>query len=40
VQTAQDRAALRLLFELKDKAGETSVDLHFGPSAPAGNEGP
>ena len=27
------------LFELKDKAGEKSVDLYFGPKAPQGHEG-
>jgi hypothetical protein len=37
VQTDQDKAALRSLFELKDATGD-SVDLHFGPSAPAGKE--
>src|SRR5262249_45337057 len=39
VQTDQGKAALRSLFELKDKAGENSVDLYFGPNAPAGKEG-
>jgi hypothetical protein len=38
IQTDQDKAALRSLFELKDKAGY-AVDLHFGPKAPAGHEG-
>jgi hypothetical protein len=38
VQTDQGKAALRSLFELKDLSGP-SVDLYFGPSAPAGNEG-
>lgn len=37
VVTAQDRAALRSLFELKDLQG-ASVDLYFGPTAPAGQE--
>lgn len=37
VQTDQGKAALRSLFELKDLAGD-SVDLYFGPSAPAGQE--
>ena len=32
------KAALRLLFELKGKTG-SSVDLYFGPTAPAGHEG-
>jgi hypothetical protein len=39
IQTDQDKAALRSLFELKDKAKEKSVDLYFGPKAPAGKEG-
>ncbi len=39
VQTAQDKAALRSLFELKDRAGEKSVNLYFGSNAPAGHEG-
>lgn len=38
VQTDQAKAALRSLFELKGAAGD-SVDLHFGPTAPAGKEG-
>ncbi len=38
VRASQDNAALRSLFELKDLTG-TSVDLHFGPRAPAGQEG-
>ncbi|MEJ1242537.1 DUF1254 domain-containing protein [Chryseolinea sp. T2] len=37
IATAQNKAALRSMFELKDKAG-SSVDLYFGPSAPAGKE--
>jgi hypothetical protein len=37
VVTQQDRAALRSLFELKDLQG-SSVDLYFGPTAPAGQE--
>jgi hypothetical protein len=39
VQTDQGKAALRSLFELKDKAGENSVALYFRPNAPAGKEG-
>jgi len=35
VQTDQGRAALRSLFELKQVSG-SSVDLHFGPTAPKG----
>ena len=37
IQTDQKKAALRSLFELKDLSGE-SVDLHFGPTAPKGQE--
>ena len=39
IQTDQDRAALRTPFELKDKTGEKTLDLYFGPQAPAGQEG-
>src|SRR5215510_6602215 len=39
VQTDQDKAALRSLFELKDVKGNAPVDLYFGPKAPAGQEG-
>jgi hypothetical protein len=39
VQTDQAKAALRSLFELKDKAGQPSVDLYFGPNPPSGTEG-
>lgn len=35
--TNQGKAALRSLFELKDKTG-SSVDLYFGPRAPRGQE--
>jgi hypothetical protein len=38
IQTDQDKAALRSLFELKDATG-SSADLYFGPTAPAGREG-
>lgn len=38
VATDQNKAALRSMFELKDKAGEASVDLYFGPTEPAGKE--
>lgn len=38
VQTEQDKAALRSLFELKDVAAGAPVDLFFGPQAPAGQE--
>lgn len=37
IQTDQNKAALRSLFELKDASGE-SVDLYFGPNAPEGHE--
>jgi hypothetical protein len=39
IKTAQDKAALRSLFELKDLGDAKSVDLFFGPKAPAGQEG-
>ncbi|WP_020469483.1 DUF1254 domain-containing protein [Zavarzinella formosa] len=39
IQTDQKKAALRSLFELKDMAGEKSIDLYFGPKAPTGHEG-
>src|SRR5262249_29730587 len=39
VQTPQDKAALRSLFELKDTGDAKSIDLYFGPKAPAGQEG-
>jgi hypothetical protein len=38
VQTDQGKAALRSLFELKDKAG-ASLDLYFGPKVPTNHEG-
>lgn len=38
VQTDQGYAALRSMFELKDFAKDPSVDLYFGPTAPAGKE--
>jgi len=37
IQTAQKKAALRSMFELKDATG-SSADLYFGPTAPAGQE--
>jgi hypothetical protein len=37
IATDQKKAALRSLFELKNKSG-ASVDLYFGPNAPAGHE--
>jgi hypothetical protein len=39
IATDQAKAALRSLFELKDKTGQKSVDLYFGPTAPKGGEG-
>jgi hypothetical protein len=39
IQTDQDRAALRSLFELKDTGGARSLDLYFGPKAPRGQQG-
>jgi hypothetical protein len=38
VQTDQDKAALRSMFELKDIDGSAPADLYFGPDAPTGNE--
>jgi len=37
IDTDQGKAALRSMFELKDKTG-SAVDLFFGPKAPAGHE--
>ena len=37
IQTAQNKAALRSLFELKDATG-SAIDLYFGPTAPPGHE--
>ncbi len=39
VQTDQDKAALRSMFELKNAATSEPTDLYFGPTAPAGHEG-
>lgn len=39
VQTDQDKAALRSLFELKDIDKSKPVNLYFGPKAPKGMEG-
>jgi hypothetical protein len=39
IVTDQGKAALRSLFELKGKGGSGSLDLYFGPKAPAGHEG-
>lgn len=38
VQTDQDKAALRSLFELKDIDTSKPVDLYFGPTAPKDGE--
>jgi hypothetical protein len=38
VQTDQDKAALRSLFELKNVSTTQPTELYFGPSAPAGHE--
>jgi len=35
IQTAQKKAALRSMFELKDSTGQ-SADLFFGPTPPEG----
>jgi hypothetical protein len=37
IQTPQNKAALRSLFELTDPTGDIT-DLHFGPSPPNGKE--
>jgi hypothetical protein len=39
VQTAQDKAALRSLYEKFTPSADGSVDLYFGPKAPDGKEG-
>lgn len=39
IVTAQNSAALRSLFELRDLPAGGTVDLYFGPTAPAGQEG-
>jgi len=38
VQSDQDKAALRSLFELKDVSTSQPTDLYFGPNAPTGHE--
>ena len=38
VQTDQDKAALRSLFELKNVSSTQPTELYFGPTAPAGHE--
>jgi hypothetical protein len=38
IQTDQDKAALRSMFELKDVKGSEPINLYFGPAAPAGQE--
>jgi hypothetical protein len=39
IQADQGKAALRSLFELADVAQDAPLDLYFGPTAPAGEEG-
>jgi hypothetical protein len=39
IATDQEKAALRSLFELADAGDGDNVTLHFGPDAPAGQEG-
>jgi len=39
VITDQGKAALRSLFELKEKVGTAPLELYFGPKAPVGHEG-
>ena len=39
VQTDQNKAALRSLFELKDVSMSEPTELWFGPTAPAGKKG-
>jgi hypothetical protein len=39
IQTAQDKAALRSLVELKDTSKDGAIELYFGPRAPAGGKG-
>jgi hypothetical protein len=38
IQTDQNKAALRSLFELKNAMKGDSIDLYFGPDAPAGKD--
>jgi hypothetical protein len=38
IQTDQDKAALRSMFELKDLTGDKPVELYFGPAPPVGHE--
>ena len=38
IATDQGKAALRTLFELKDKLTGKTLDLYFGPTAPTGQE--
>jgi hypothetical protein len=38
IQTGQAKALLSSLFDFPDAAGDDSVDLFFGPAAPAGHE--
>jgi hypothetical protein len=38
VQTDQDKAALRSLFELKDVSNAQPTELYFGPTMPTGGD--
>jgi hypothetical protein len=38
IETDQDKAALRSMFELKDVTGDKPVELYFGPAPPVGRE--
>jgi hypothetical protein len=38
IQTDQDKAALRSMFELKNVSTSQPTNLYFGPTAPAGQE--
>ena len=40
IDTDQGKAALRSLFELKDRVGRGPAHLYFGPNAPPGKEVP
>jgi hypothetical protein len=39
IQTDQDKAALRSMFELRDVKQDAPLDIYFGPTAPAGSVG-
>jgi hypothetical protein len=38
IQTGQAKAVISSLFDFPDTAGDDSVDLFFGPTAPAGHQ--